>query len=160
MERLWTPWRMAFVSTADDTPGCFLCQKSAEDQDVDNLILIRAVHSYAILNLYPYNSAHTLVAPYRHTGDYGALDGAITAELTELTQRLVRAISAEYQPEGFNVGMNLGRVAGAGVPDHLHVHIVPRWGGDTNFMPVTADTKVLPESLAQTYRRLHQRLLG
>jgi ATP adenylyltransferase len=158
VERLWTPWRMEFVTKADGVTGCFLCDKPAEDRDAENLILLRGERVYAVLNLYPYNSAHTLIAPFAHAGDFGTLDTATTQELMAMTQRVVRSLAAEYRPEGFNVGMNLGRAAGAGVPDHLHVHVVPRWGGDTNFMPVTAGTKVLPETLDRTYARLHARL--
>ena len=146
------------MSTADSGAGCFLCARPSEDRDEENLILYRGPRAFLILNLFPYNTAHTLIAPYAHLGDYGALDADTAVELTTLTQRLVRVLSDEYRPDGFNVGMNLGRPAGAGVPDHLHVHVVPRWGGDTNFMAVTADTKVLPESLDQTYARLRPRL--
>ena len=154
MERLWTPWRLEYVTTADTTPGCFLCVKHAEDRDAENLILYRGARVYALLNLFPYNTAHTLVAPYAHGGDLGVLPAETAAELTALTQRLVRAIQDEYRPEGFNIGMNLGRVAGAGVADHLHLHVVPRWNGDTNFMPVLADVKVMPEHLLETRRKL------
>jgi ATP adenylyltransferase len=151
---------MSYVSNVDSAPGCFLCKRPAEGaaRDAENLILLRGVGVFAVLNLYPYNTAHTLIAPYDHHGDFGTLDGATAGELTAMTQRLVRAVRAEYQPDGFNVGMNLGRAAGAGVPEHLHVHIVPRWSGDTNFMPVTAEVKVMPETLDRTYERLHKRL--
>jgi ATP adenylyltransferase len=113
-----------------------------------------------MLNLYPYNSGHLMVAPYEHTGDLASLPAAIGADVLALTQRSVAHLTEEYGPHGYNVGMNLGRVAGAGVPDHLHVHVVPRWNGDTNFMPVTAETKVLPETLDQTWRRLRSRFAG
>lgn len=158
MERLWTPWRLQYVTAADSTPGCFLCVKQAEDRDAENLILLRGARNYVLLNLFPYNTAHMLVAPYAHGGDLAALDPETAAELMALTQRMVRVAAAEYQPDGFNAGMNLGRVAGAGLPDHLHLHIVPRWGGDTNFMTVTGETKVMPETLEQTYARLSARL--
>lgn len=154
MQRLWSPWRMDYVTNADAAPGCFLCVKPAEDHDAENLIVLRGARAYAILNRFPYNTGHTLVAPYAHAGDFGALPAATADELTAITQRLVRALGAEYQPEGFNVGMNLGRVAGAGLPDHLHVHVVPRWGGDTNYMTVVGDTKVMPETLERTYQRV------
>lgn len=154
MERLWTPWRMQYVSGAESKPGCFLCEKPREDRDAENLILYRDPLVYAVLNLYPYNTAHTMIVPYAHTNDFGGLDPDTAAALTALTQRVVRVIAAEYHPDGFNVGMNLGRSAGAGVPDHLHIHVVPRWGGDTNFMTVTSNTKVLPETLERTYARL------
>jgi ATP adenylyltransferase len=158
VKRLWTPWRMEFVTKADSATGCFLCDKPAENRDAENLILLRGERVFAVLNLYPYNSAHTLIAPFGHRGDFGTLDSITSEELMAMTQRVVRALTEEYRPEGFNIGMNLGRAAGAGVPDHLHVHVVPRWASDTNFMPVTADTKVLPETLDRTYARLHARL--
>ncbi len=160
MKRLWTPWRMQYVTTADTTAGCFLCVTQAEDRDAENLVLARGERVFALLNLYPYNTAHTLVAPYAHGGDFAALAQAAATELTAMTQHLVRVIQAEYRPAGFNIGMNLGRVAGAGLPDHLHAHIVPRWGGDTNFMSVTGDVKVMPETLPQTYERIVRRLEG
>jgi ATP adenylyltransferase len=115
---------------------------------------MRGEQAYALLNLYPYNSGHLMVAPYLHTGDLATLDPAIAQELMRLTQRCVDVVQRAYHPEGFNVGMNLGKPAGAGLPDHLHIHVVPRWTGDTNFMPVVGETKVLPESLDQTYDRL------
>jgi len=156
MDRLYTPWRMSYVG-GPPVPGCFLCVKAAEDRDEPNLILHRTERAMVLLNLYPYNSGHLLVAPYRHTGDLTALPSDAWADVLTLTQQAVAAVTAEYGPEGFNIGMNLGKAAGAGVPDHLHLHIVPRWNGDTNFMPITGQTKVLPESLEQTYRRLRVR---
>jgi ATP adenylyltransferase len=153
MERLWTPWRMTYIG-ASQPAGCFLCAKTAEDRDQENLIVYRSALGFVLLNLYPYNTGHLMVAPFLHTADLAGLPADVGADLLALTQRSVAALTEEYRPDGFNIGMNLGRLAGAGVPDHLHVHVVPRWGGDTNFMPVTADTKVLPESLDQTYRRL------
>jgi len=157
MERLWTPWRMAFVGSSEPV-GCIFCAKTAEDRDEENLILHRGEHAFVLLNLYPYNSGHLMVAPYLHTGDLASLPAEVGIEILALAQRSVAALTAEYRPEGFNIGMSLGKIAGAGIPDHLHVHVVPRWGGDTNFMPVTAETKVLPETLDQTYRRLKPRL--
>jgi ATP adenylyltransferase len=156
MERLWTPWRRVFVEGASGTASdeCFLCAKPAQHDDRANLILLRAEWVYVLLNLYPYNSGHLMIAPYSHTGDLGTLDASIAQEMMLLSQRSVVALQQAYQPDGFNVGMNLGKPAGAGVPDHLHMHVVPRWNGDTNFMPVLGDTKVLPESLDQTYDRL------
>jgi ATP adenylyltransferase len=156
MERLWTPWRRAFIegATADTHGGCFLCTKPAEHDDRANLILWRGERVYVLLNLYPYNSGHLMIAPYAHTGDLATLDSATAQEITALTQRCVGVLQQAYGPAGFNIGMNLGTPAGAGVPDHLHVHVVPRWAGDTNFMPIVAGTKVLPETLDQTYARL------
>jgi ATP adenylyltransferase len=156
MERLWTPWRRAFIEGAADNAStqCFLCAAPAAHDDRANLILTRAESVFALLNLYPYNSGHLMVAPYAHTGELANLDASIAAELMHVTQRSVAALQRVYRPDAFNVGMNLGKAAGAGVPDHLHIHVVPRWNGDTNFMPVLSETKVLPETLDQTYERL------
>jgi ATP adenylyltransferase len=157
VERLWTPWRRAFVEgSADSTPtGCFLCDiAAAPDKDKQNFVLARGASVFVLLNLYPYNSGHLMVAPYEHTGDLAKLERSTADDLMAMTQRSVGVLGQAYTPEGFNVGLNLGRAAGAGVPDHLHVHVLPRWTGDTNFMPIVAQTKVLPESLDQTYDRL------
>ena len=156
MERLWTPWRRAFLEGAADnsSTGCFLCAAPATQDDRANLILKRAESVFVLLNLYPYNSGHLMVAPYAHTGDLVNLGASIAAELMHVTQRSVAALQRVYRPDAFNVGMNLGKAAGAGLPDHLHIHLVPRWSGDTNFMPVVSETKVLPETLDQTYERL------
>lgn len=180
---LWTPWRMSYVSgkpdeggrnthsapdvSAQDTAlpqqestGCVFCDRIRlpETQDRSSLIVLRATHNFVILNLYPYNSAHLMVVPYSHTADLVGLDADTAIEMMTLVQRMVRAIAEEYNPEGFNIGMNLGRVAGAGVADHLHMHVVPRWAGDTNFMPIVGATKVMPELLETTYDRLKARL--
>ncbi|HEY1291870.1 MAG TPA: HIT domain-containing protein [Chloroflexota bacterium] len=164
MERLWTPWRRAYLesaSSASDSSECFLCAHAADtEHDRENLVLFRAASVFVLLNLYPYNSGHLMVAPYAHTGDLPGLDASVASELMHVTQRAVDALRRVYTPDGFNVGMNLGKSAGAGVPDHLHVHVVPRWNGDTNFMPVVGETKVLPESLAQTYARLERAFSG
>ena len=159
MDRLWTPWRRAFVESSGDAetaPPCFLCAISRADPDRDreHLLVHRGERAIVLLNRYPYNNGHLLIAPLEHTGDYAALDAATANALTALTQRAVAVLQRAYGPEAFNVGMNLGRAAGAGLPDHLHIHVVPRWTGDTNFMPVVANTKVLPETLDQTYERL------
>jgi ATP adenylyltransferase len=141
---------------ADATEGCFLCELPREEDDARALIVARRERVYAVLNLYPYNTGHVLVAPYAHGGDLVALENETAAALIALTQEVVGALRGEYRPDAFNAGMNLGRPAGAGVPDHLHMHIVPRWNGDTSFMPVLAETKVLPESLEQTYARVRR----
>lgn len=156
MERLWTPWRREFIE-GDNTKrsACFLCDHAAApSRDRQNFVLARGERVFVLLNLYPYNSGHLMVAPYHHTGDLANLEQPAAAELIAFTQRSVGVLSQAYSPDGFNLGMNLGKVAGAGVPDHLHVHVLPRWSGDTNFMPIVADTKVLPETLDQTYERL------
>ncbi|MBF6611962.1 MAG: HIT domain-containing protein [Chloroflexi bacterium] len=139
---------------------CVFCgrMRLPESDDRAKLILLRGSHNFVILNLYPYNSAHLMVVPYLHTADFAGLDAGTTSELMRLVQRMLSVITAEYKPEGYNTGMNLGRVAGAGVADHVHMHIVPRWAGDTNFMPVVGATKVMPELLETTYDRLKARL--
>ncbi len=152
---------MQYVSGSADAGGCFLCATGAvaqEAQDEANLIVHRAELAFILLNRYPYNSGHLLVAPYAHAGDLTLLPPPAGHALFDLTQRAVAALQEEYHPDGFNVGLNLGQAAGAGLPDHLHVHVVPRWNGDTNFMPVVGGTKVLPETLDQTWARLRQRL--
>src|SRR5262249_50661776 len=156
VERLWTPWRRAFIEGAAGSSdgGCFLDASTWSGDDRANLVLFRAERVFVILNRYPYNIGHLMVAPYEHTGDLARLAPDIAGELMITVQKAVAALEAEYRPDAFNVGMNLGRSAGAGVPDHLHLHVVPRWSGDTNFMPVIGETKVLPETLDQTYDRL------
>jgi ATP adenylyltransferase len=157
-ERLWSPWRMEYISRGegDDTSGCIFCDLPAadEDQDEANHLLTRGQVSFALLNAFPYNPGHLMVVPYRHVGDYEELTAEELAEMTALVGAAIRAMREESGPHGFNLGMNLGQVAGAGIADHLHLHLVPRWGGDTNFMPVVGQTKVLPELLNETYRRL------
>jgi ATP adenylyltransferase len=157
MERLWTPWRMTYISgLAGESSGCFLCDHPAADRasDEQNLLVHRGSSAFVILNLYPYNTGHIVIAPYEHTGSYQSLSPDTRLEMDALVATSLDALQAEYQPQGFNVGMNLGRVAGAGVPDHLHMHVVPRWGGDANFMTTIGETKVLPEELPATYKRL------
>ena len=138
--------------------GCFLCDGPRGGDDAEALILARTPLAYLMLNKYPYNTGHVMAAPFEHGGDLSELAPEAGQQLWALTQEAVRALRDEYRPDGFNVGMNVGAPAGAGVPDHLHVHIVPRWIGDTNYMPVVAGTKVLPETLEQTYARLAPRL--
>jgi ATP adenylyltransferase len=149
---------MSYIG-AERPAGCVFCAKVAEQRDEENLVLYRGKLAFVLLNLYPYNSGHAMVVPYLHSGDFAGLPADVSADVFALTQRTVHALQGEYNPDGFNIGLNLGQIAGGSISDHLHVHIVPRWGGDTNFMPVTADTKVLPETLDQTYRRLRPRLM-
>jgi ATP adenylyltransferase len=155
MERLYAPWRRTFVeSSGGSDTGCFLCAAPQRDDDAETLILYRGARVYVIMNLYPYNSGHLLIAPYAHGGDFPALPAETATELIQVAQRCVRALDDEYAPRGHNLGMNIGNVAGAGVPDHAHIHVVPRWPGDANFMPIVGETKVLSETLAQSYARL------
>lgn len=156
MDHLWAPWRGAFIH-APPPDGCIFCRFPAEEgraAEEQNLILGRSRYSFAILNKYPYNNGHLMVIPRRHTADFAALPAEESADLTALLQQSLSIVAEAYAPHGFNLGMNLGKVAGAGIADHLHWHLVPRWGGDSNFMPVVAETKVLIEHLGQTYEKL------
>ena len=155
-DRMWTPWRADYVTRdpAEQGVSCFLCASPASGADEEALILVRGVRTFMLLNRYPYNSGHLMVAPYEHGGEIASLSGDTATEMWDLAQQAIRGLAAAYRPQGFNIGMNVGESAGAGVPDHLHLHVVPRWAGDTNYMPVIAETKVLPETLQQTYARL------
>jgi ATP adenylyltransferase len=145
---LWAPWRLEYVTGADDLDRCIFCEPEEE------LLVARGRAALAVLNKFPYSSGHLLVAPQRHVGDFGALTDDETLEIHRLAARGMDALRAEYAPHGFNLGWNIGRVAGAGIEDHVHLHVVPRWNGDTSFMPVLGDVKVLPEHLLETARRL------
>jgi ATP adenylyltransferase len=149
MERLWAPWRLEYIKRADEEQGCIFCA-AVEAPDEDGLVVRRGEHAFVLLNKFPYASGHVMVAPYRHVAEFGELTDEEALELHRLAQQALEALAAAYQPQGYNLGWNLGRVAGAGVLDHVHQHVVPRWGGDTNFMPVLADVKVLPEHLVET----------
>src|SRR5205823_14020161 len=140
--------------------GCLFCELAAKGDDQAALILHRSSHGFVLMNAYPYNPGHVMVAPYRHTGELQLLNDEELLDCSHLLQRSVRALTEAMEPHGFNVGMNLGKVAGAGVPGHLHWHVVPRWNGDTNFMPVIGHTRVLPESLDDTYKKLKPRFDG
>lgn len=154
---LWAPWRIQYV-TAPKAGGCFLCDKAQAGpaEDVANLILERGVACYVLLNAYPYNSGHLMVAPYRHVADLSDLTAAELAEIMSLTLKAKAVMVSCMHPDGFNFGFNLGKAAGAGVPGHVHGHLVPRWIGDTNFMPVVGDTRVVPQSLLDTAAYLRQ----
>jgi ATP adenylyltransferase len=157
MEHLWAPWRIKYILGKKED-GCFLCRKPQEADDARNLILIRDRTCFALLNTYPYNAGHLLVAPYKHTG---ALEDLAEQELTELmllTRRCKQLLQQAMKPDGFNIGINLGRVAGAGLEDHLHLHIVPRWNGDTNYMPVLGEVRVVPQALEELYVELRKHL--
>lgn len=158
MEHLWAPWRMAYIEANPDEQGCIFCNRLAQDEDDQNLILQRAARSFLILNRYPYTSGHLMAVPAAHVASLEMLSPADQAELMEMTTRAISALRSVYDPDGFNVGVNIGEAAGAGIEDHVHVHIVPRWDGDTNFMASTAQTRVLPESLEDTYQRLKHTL--
>ena len=153
-EPLWAPWRLEYVQQADELDRCIFCAAAASDDDEAHLVVHRGERAFVLLNKFPYASGHLLVAPNRHLGDFGALTAEEASEVHALAGRGIDALRAEYAPHGFNLGWNLGRTAGAGIEDHVHLHVVPRWNGDTNFMPVLADVKVIPEHLLATRARL------
>ncbi len=155
MERLWAPWRMKYIERVDKQEGCFLCDAAAlSGNDEERLVLVRTDLSLMIMNLFPYNNGHLLVAPLAHKGEPDDLEEEQMIDLIRLTGLARRAIERAYHPHGYNIGCNLGRAAGAGIPDHVHVHVIPRWDGDTNFMPVMSDVRVISEAMEDTYARL------
>ncbi len=161
MDRLWAPWRLSYVASAKppgEHDGCFICQGLAEKKDRENLIAWRGSHSTVVLNRFPYNNGHLLVAPNAHKAELGELSPQETLEIQDTLARLVGILRDMMKPEGFNIGMNVGRVAGAGLPGHLHWHLVPRWNGDTNFMPILTDTRVIVQSLDEFYGYLVERM--
>ncbi|NNE70393.1 MAG: HIT domain-containing protein [Rhodothermales bacterium] len=162
MDHLWSPWRKdhvaAWAGMSADDKGSVFEDIAASDKDEDNLVVWRAERWYVVLNLYPYNNGHCLVVPYRKVDRYTDLTPDEQAELASVLDHLMRALERAYGPDGMNVGLNQGEAAGAGIPDHLHVHVVPRWTSDTNFMPATAGAKVIPESLQSTWTKLREAL--
>lgn len=157
LQRLWTPWRMSYIrGDGTDLDGCPFCvlPERGRQADAESLILHRGTCVYAILNAYPYNPGHLMAVPYRHVSAFEELNRDELHEMADVSQRAVRALKAASGPHAFNIGINVGGVAGAGIADHIHQHVVPRWGGDTNFMPVIGQTRVLPELLEETYKRL------
>lgn len=153
MRKIFAPWRIDFIESKKPK-GCFLCKYPKQDNDEENLILKQGKYSFIILNAYPYSNGHAMVAPFSHVGDLDQLNNEEVLEIHEFLKEVKNAIKEVMNPDGFNIGINLGSEAGAGVPDHIHWHIVPRWYGDHNFMPVLADTRVIPEALDSTYKKL------
>ncbi len=153
-DRIWAPWRLRYVKDANKSDDCVFCAKPAQEDDRGALIVHRAQHCFVILNLFPYTNGHLMVAPFEHVGRFQDLSAEVTGELTGLAQRAMAVLEGVYEPEGFNVGINQGRVAGAGVEGHIHLHVVPRWAGDNNYMPVIANTRVMPQSLEESYEAL------
>jgi len=153
VKQLWAPWRLEYVSSADEIQGCVFCTAAAGD-DEEGLVVHRGTEAFVLLNKFPYASGHVMVAPYRHVGELGDLTDEEALEVHRLISQGLAALAETYAPQGYNIGWNLGRIAGAGIVDHTHAHVVPRWAGDTNFMPVLADVKVLPEHIAETRRKL------
>lgn len=157
MERLWSPWRAKYIASGvhSQSQGCVLCLIANDpEHDETNFVLHRAPHGFILLNLYPYITGHLMIVPYLHTSEFDSMPKEITDELMDLTKRSQTALRDVYAPAGFNVGMNLGAAAGAGIVDHLHIHALPRWAGDTNFMTTVAESRVIPESLETTYVKL------
>jgi len=154
MDYLWTPWRYQYVSTVDKAEGCVFCLKAAEGNDEKAWIVHRAEHNFIILNAFPYTSGHLMVVPYRHLDELQKLPSEAAAEMMALTQKLEGVLRGLYHPDGINVGMNIGKAAGAGVAGHIHMHVLPRWVADANFMTTVGETRVLPETLEETYARV------
>jgi ATP adenylyltransferase len=156
MDHLWSPWRFRYITEPDKSGGCVFCNLAAENpsRDRENLILFRGRSNFIVLNLYPYTSGHALVVPYAHLGQLTQLEAETLGEMMAMVQRLNAAVDEKYHPEGYNLGMNIGKVAGAGVADHVHLHFLPRWLGSANFMTVIGETRVLPEELSATYDKL------
>ncbi len=162
MDRLWSPWRYEYIASGgvadSESDGCVFCKVKAEpDKDDTNFVVHRGSHNFIVLNIFPYVSGHLLIVPYEHVGELDAATKDTTDELMDLTKRCQTALREIYQPAGFNIGMNLGKSAGAGIVDHIHIHILPRWTGDTNFMTTVSNTRVIPEDLATTYRKLREK---
>lgn len=158
MERLWAPWRIKYILESKKPVSCVLCSLHDADNDEENLILYRGRYSFLLLNLFPYNDGHLLISPYTHTGFLTELSGEELSDIMNFTKIAVSVLEQAFHPEGYNIGMNLGAVSGAGIPDHLHMHVVPRWKGDTNFMPVLGNTKIINQQLKDSYKELKQAL--
>ncbi len=158
MKQLWAPWRMTYIRGETEAPatGCIFCLSSRQDEDRQKLVLLRGEGAFVIMNKFPYTNGHLMVAPVRHSCDPGELSPAEVLEMNRLLVLSRDVLRETCAPHGFNIGMNLGQIAGAGVADHMHMHIVPRWSGDTNFMPVFADVRIIPQHLEETYEQLRQ----
>jgi ATP adenylyltransferase len=160
VDHLWAPWRMAYIGAGDQKDDrCVFCVPADEARDEEHLVLFRGKRCFVLLNLFPYNNGHLMIAPYTHVPDIESLGAATLTEMMTTAQRCLAALRGAMRPDGFNMGINQGAVAGAGIADHVHFHVVPRWNGDTNFMPVLAATKVMPDYLRNTYRQIREQLL-
>lgn len=158
MDRIWAPWRIHYISKARKQKGCLFCKVSRKKSDRKNLVVSRSKYSFSILNKYPYNNGHIMICPYRHIKDLGDFKNEEILDFFALADRAKKSLKKALNPDGFNLGINMGRVAGAGIAHHLHLHIVPRWKEDTNFMPVVFDTKIISQSLDELYEKLYQRV--
>lgn len=163
MKQIWAPWRIEYINMSQKskgktrTKGCFLCLKDPKS-DKDNLVLLRGKYSFVIMNRYPYNPGHIMIAPYRHIGEMEKCSPEEAGEMFIFTQKCIKALKKAMKPDGFNAGFNIGSVAGAGVPGHLHLHLIPRWQGDTNFMPIIGETKIINEEVYKTYKKIKSAL--
>jgi ATP adenylyltransferase len=154
MDHLWSPWRYRYIASAESKSSCVFCRIRTDGDDINDLVLYRGELVFVVLNLFPYTSGHLMVVPNQHTASFAELDQETTRDMFELAKRAELALREEYHPDGFNIGINLGKAAGAGIEEHLHLHIVPRWVGDANFVSIIGETRVLPEDLSSTYKRL------
>jgi ATP adenylyltransferase len=154
MKTLWAPWRIQYILSKKE-PQCIFCKYPKEDKDRENLILHRREHTYVIMNRYPYNNGHLMIVPYFHTSTFDGLSDEVLKEMMTLTKYSVDCLTKAFRPEGFNIGINIGKVAGAGIEEHLHIHIVPRWAGDVSFMTILDDVRVIPEHIIETYDKLY-----
>lgn len=154
MENLWSPWRMKYVTDTDNPDGCVFCTAPAQPDGTANLVVNRGKNCFAILNRYPYTSGHLMVVPFAHVSSIELLNPEVRGELFEMVNRTITVLREVYHPDGFNVGINMGEAAGAGIAEHAHVHIVPRWAGDTSFMSTVGETRVIPEELGVTWQRI------
>lgn len=157
-EILWAPWRMEYI-LGEKESGCIFCTRINQDSDKENLILLRGKNNFVIMNKYPYNNGHLMVVPNRHTSEFDSLSDPEKLETMNLVSKSMNVLKKTVNPDGFNVGLNIGKIAGAGIDDHLHFHIVPRWAADTNFMPVVGQTKIISEDLGETWERLKEGFL-
>ncbi len=158
MDTLWSPWRMKYMMNQDRPHECIFCKAAAEEDSVENLVVLRRETAFVILNRYPYTTGHIMIVPFRHVDTIEELDSRSRAELMDLMAEMMILLRELYHPQAFNIGANIGAAAGAGIAQHVHLHVVPRWSGDTNFMSTIGETRVLPEELPDTFRRIRERL--
>ncbi len=158
MDYLWSPWRYKYIAMAEKIDGCVFCRAVAANDDFATHILFRGEKNFVILNRYPYTTGHVMIVPFAHVADLAATDESVLCEMMQLAQKMQSVLETTYHPQGYNLGINLGRAAGAGVEGHLHMHLLPRWSGDSNFMTTIAETRVEPEDLDTTYEKLHKAL--
>jgi ATP adenylyltransferase len=157
MEQLWAPWRMKYVNNQEHSGTCVFCDATRHEDGLENLVVYRKQYAFVILNRFPYTSGHLMVVPFAHQSSIEELEAATRGEMMELINQAMQVLRAEYHPEAFNLGANIGAAAGAGIAEHVHFHVVPRWAGDTNFMSAVGDTRVIPEELSESYRRIVER---